>query len=363
VDRDVRVDPGRSTDVAVGFVATAFRFGAGAARVAALPGRVFVRSFFVAPLLRGAGDALASSGKRAQGEARRRTEAAAAELLAAPETARTVDRALAGPVPAALSDETIDRIARRLLESAAFEQLVRDAADSKVAHDLVEDALQSPELQRAVEEVLAGPAVRNALGRETRTLWDDVTVRLREATGRLDDRLERAAHRALRRSLPDVAVGAGRRYAGLASRAAGFTVDAALTHVTVLVVGALVGIVGWLLGVSAPGWLVASLAGAGWAVFVGSYFVFFWATAGQTPGMRVVGVRVVDTSGRVVNARRGLVRLIGAVFALVPFGAGFVPVVLDSRRRALPDYLARTVVVRTEHQFAVSEQAMPSARR
>jgi len=36
------------------------------------------------------------------------------------------------------------------------------------------------------------------------------------------------------------------------------------------------------------------------------------------------------------------------VLAVAPLGAGFVPVLFDDRRRALPDYLARTVVVRDD---------------
>jgi hypothetical protein len=37
--------------------------------------------------------------------------------------------------------------------------------------------------------------------------------------------------------------------------------------------------------------------------------------------------------------------VVGLVLAIIPLGAGFLPVLVDSRRRSLPDYLARTTVV------------------
>jgi uncharacterized RDD family membrane protein YckC len=346
VHRDVRPESGRSADVAVGLVVTATRLSAGAVRTLTLPARLLARSFLLEPVVRSATDELASSGRQAEARARRRAETAAAELLAAPETARTLDRALAGPLPAALDDEAIERLARRLLDSPAFERVVRDAAESRVVHDLVDDAVRSDELQRAVEEVLSGAGVRNALRRETRTLRDEVAERVRAAAVRLDDRLERPAHRALRvgERGGTLAVGAP-RYAGLAGRGVGFTADAAVTHLALLVVGSLVGLLGWLLGVDAPAWLLGALAGAGWALFVGGYFAFFWTVAGQTPGMRLVALRVVGPTGGPPSAGRSLLRFAGLMLAIAPLGAGFIPVLFDSRRRALQDFVARTVVV------------------
>jgi uncharacterized RDD family membrane protein YckC len=37
--------------------------------------------------------------------------------------------------------------------------------------------------------------------------------------------------------------------------------------------------------------------------------------------------------------------VIGLGLAIIPFFAGFIPVLFDHRRRGLPDYLAGTVVV------------------
>jgi uncharacterized RDD family membrane protein YckC len=339
--------PTRATHVAVGMAATGFRLGAGAGRLILLPGRLFVRSPLVAPVVRRGARGLASAGREAEAAGGRRLEAAAGRIVEAPATARAVDRALAGPMPQPLGDETIERLARRVIESPAFERILRDAAQSRLARELVDETLHSAMLQQAVEEVLTGPGVRRALAKETRTLGDEAAANARLGARRLDDSLERGARRAARRPprTADEQVVA-EHHAGLASRGAAFLADAGITQGAALVLGALVGVLGWLLGVDGPGWLVALLAGAGWTVAVGAYYVFFWTVTGQTPGMRLLAVRVTERNGGRLRARRSLLRLAASLLALAPLGAGFVPVLFDGRRRALQDYVARTVVVR-----------------
>jgi len=62
--------------------------------------------------------------------------------------------------------------------------------------------------------------------------------------------------------------------------------------------------------------------------------------------MRLMGVRVLSTrhDGR-LNVWQALLRTIGLALAIIPCFLGFVPALFDRRRRALPDYLAGTVVV------------------
>ena len=83
---------------------------------------------------------------------------------------------------------------------------------------------------------------------------------------------------------------------------------------------------------------------------VGVYFVLFWSTAGQTPGMRLLHVRVRRPGGETPSIARSLVRLVGLVLAIVPLFAGFLPVLFTDRRRGLPDFLAGTVVVYEDPQ-------------
>jgi uncharacterized RDD family membrane protein YckC len=61
--------------------------------------------------------------------------------------------------------------------------------------------------------------------------------------------------------------------------------------------------------------------------------------------MRLLRLRVLGPSGRAPSLGRSLVRVLGLVLAIVPLFAGFVPVLFTERRRALPDYLAGTVVL------------------
>jgi uncharacterized RDD family membrane protein YckC len=78
---------------------------------------------------------------------------------------------------------------------------------------------------------------------------------------------------------------------------------------------------------------------------VGTYFVLFWSTAGQTPGMRLMGLRVLTSGGTYPGVIRSLVRVIGLGLAIVPLFLGFLPVLVDRRRRGLHDLVAGTVVL------------------
>ena len=134
-------------------------------------------------------------------------------------------------------------------------------------------------------------------------------------------------------------------YGGIATRGIALTVDAAIANGLYILGAALLGLIGSLVGDLHPKWLVALLAAAGWALTVGGYFVLFWTTTGQTPGMRLMRLRVVTYKGERVHFVRALIRLGGLLLAIIPLFAGFLPVLVDERRRALQDFLARTVVV------------------
>jgi uncharacterized RDD family membrane protein YckC len=137
-------------------------------------------------------------------------------------------------------------------------------------------------------------------------------------------------------------------YAGIATRGIALAVDAAIANGIVLLIAALLALVSSLVGDLRPQWLAAALAAAGWAIAVGGYFVMFWSTTGQTPGMRLMRLRVTTPTGEPVHLARALLRLLGLVLAIIPLFAGFLPVLVDPRRRALQDFLAHTVVLHVE---------------
>jgi uncharacterized RDD family membrane protein YckC len=144
-------------------------------------------------------------------------------------------------------------------------------------------------------------------------------------------------------------------YAGVATRGVALAIDCALSQGIFVVGAALAGLVGSLVGEVRPGWIVPTALTVGWAVTVATYFVAFWTTTGQTPGMRLMHVRVVARDGTLLRPGRALVRLAGLLLAIVPLFAGFLPALVDDRRRALPDLLAATVVVYADIQVTAAD--------
>jgi uncharacterized RDD family membrane protein YckC len=134
---------------------------------------------------------------------------------------------------------------------------------------------------------------------------------------------------------------------GLVTRAAAFALDAAIVNGAVLIAS---GLVAALISAISPGDESAStpvvvLGTAVWIAAGATYLVAFWALAGQTPGMRFLGIRVDADGNRGIGARRALRRLVGLVLAVIPFGAGLLGIVLSDRRRGFHDRFARTEVL------------------
>ena len=61
--------------------------------------------------------------------------------------------------------------------------------------------------------------------------------------------------------------------------------------------------------------------------------------------MSLLRLRLVDAGGGAPGFGRSLLRLVGALAAVAFVFVGFLPVLVDDRRRALQDFLARTVVI------------------
>jgi len=77
-----------------------------------------------------------------------------------------------------------------------------------------------------------------------------------------------------------------------------------------------------------------------------SYFPFFWARTGQTPGMRIFGLRVVrDADGGKINGATAVIRLFGLWISFIVFYLGIIWILVDKRRRGWQDLLAGTVVI------------------
>jgi uncharacterized RDD family membrane protein YckC len=133
--------------------------------------------------------------------------------------------------------------------------------------------------------------------------------------------------------------------AGLGSRGAAALVDTAIQTGALLVVGA--GVLGAvLLNLRTLALAVGVLALA--LVTLGYFIVFEIVWNGQTPGKRLVGVRVIRESGYPIQPAdavvRNLVRIVDGLPAL--YAAGVITMLLNGRSKRLGDFAAGTIVVR-----------------
>lgn len=134
-------------------------------------------------------------------------------------------------------------------------------------------------------------------------------------------------------------------YAGLVTRAIAIAIDLGIANLLAVVTLAVLGVIRSALGFSGSVELAGILAGAlGWFVWLGVYFSTFWTITGQTPGDRLLGIRVVSESGGAVKFRYAVLRFFAMVLCAIPLGAGFIPVLFDDRRRGYHDRAAGTVV-------------------
>jgi uncharacterized RDD family membrane protein YckC len=103
--------------------------------------------------------------------------------------------------------------------------------------------------------------------------------------------------------------------------------------------------------------LVPTLSrGIGYALWATLNFVLSWgyhvyfetARGGQSPGKRLLGLRVVDGRGLPLAVEQSFVRNVVRVLDLAPlfYGVGAVAMVADRHRRRLGDLAADTMVVR-----------------
>ncbi|MER3430940.1 MAG: hypothetical protein C4324_07860 [Blastocatellia bacterium] len=101
-----------------------------------------------------------------------------------------------------------------------------------------------------------------------------------------------------------------------------------------------------------PNWLIATMIFLLFIIFVG-YFIFFeWFWSGQTPGKRLMKLRVIREDGRPVTlweaAARNLLRGFDAMpgFIVPIYSVGLISAFASRRDQRIGDLFAGTVVVR-----------------
>ena len=101
-----------------------------------------------------------------------------------------------------------------------------------------------------------------------------------------------------------------------------------------------------------PKWTIAILIIVLFLIFAG-YFVFFeWVWNGQTPGKRLMKLRVIREDGRPITFWEALARNLLRIFDMIPgfilpvYSVGLIVIFMSRRDQRIGDMFAGTVVVR-----------------
>jgi uncharacterized RDD family membrane protein YckC len=133
-------------------------------------------------------------------------------------------------------------------------------------------------------------------------------------------------------------------YVGLATRVISWAVDFLLINLAAIITGLGAQLIASIFPITKnlkP--LLLAIAGGAYVVWAAAYFVVFWSMSGQTPGSRLMQVRLVTPGGGRVKPVRALVRWIAMNVAMLPLPWGYVPILF--KRLGFPDWLAHTRVI------------------
>lgn len=268
-------------------------------------------------------------------------EEAIVRALESPAVERALIRVLEGPA----AEDAVHRV----LSSPAVERALLDAIDSELVDKVWDKLLESEKAQKLVERVAEAPEVRAAVAAQGVGLVEDLGRQVRRIANHLDNAAEALARRLTARPQREVPSD----NAGLVTRGIALAIDAAVLNAAFVAVSALVALAASALFPDAEGPSGPAIAVGGfvWFAMVGAYMMFFWTLAGQTPGMRFLGIRVEDFDGTPrLHARTAFRRLVGIGLSVLTLGIGFAVVLFSDRRRGLHDRLSRTEVILVDRQ-------------
>jgi uncharacterized RDD family membrane protein YckC len=144
--------------------------------------------------------------------------------------------------------------------------------------------------------------------------------------------------------------------AGVGSRFLAVSIDTLLQILIGLLILAAVSGTWSLIGDAGRGrgaWFLAALVITVFLLFYGYFMAFeaFWH--GQTPGKRLIGLRVLSVTGRPARLHEAILRNLVRVIDQIPliYAIGIVTMLVSSRHQRLGDLAAGTVVV---HEKALS---------
>jgi len=240
-------------------------------------------------------------------------------------------------------DGKLLKVLERVVGSADVEEAVTTALDSQATDRIWAEILASNQAQTLVERIADAPEVRAAIAQQGLGLLGDIGLQVRRLTRPLDRGLERLARALLRRPPRTVPT----EYAGLVTRSLAGAVDAflmvgGLALLSGVIAALKTAVFGPGDGLSATAAVIA--AALSW-VLAGTILVSFWALAGQTPGMAFLNIRLDFEGERRIGFERAVRRLLGLLAALIPFGVGYLAMLVQDERRGWQDLIADTTVI------------------
>lgn len=136
------------------------------------------------------------------------------------------------------------------------------------------------------------------------------------------------------------------RYAGAVSRLLAYGADLVIANTAFVATLALLSfaidaVTPWSLDVDNDHLLVAVTGLAWWGFYLGSS----WALFARTPGMSLLGLRIVRADGSDLDTRHAVIRLIAFPLGFLTLGLGFLGIVFGRSRQAIYDRIARTAVI------------------
>ena len=270
-------------------------------------------------------------------------EIATEEAIVSAVESEAVERALARVLEGPVLDEAV----QSALESAAIKKALIEALDSELVDEVWRRLLASQQTQQLVERIAEAPEVRAAIASQGVGLLGDIGRQIAKVARDLDDAVERVLRRVFhrrRRPLPT-------NRAGAVSRGLAMLIDAVFVNLSFTVLAGALTLVATIFGgdgTNVPRGAVAAGSFI-WLVVVGTYLAGFWWLAGQTPGMRFLGIRL---NVRRLPFGRAIRRLIGLGLSIVTFGIGFLGIVFGEGRRGWADRMGDTEVIYDERRPA-----------
>jgi uncharacterized RDD family membrane protein YckC len=217
--------------------------------------------------------------------------------------------------------------------------------DSELVDEVWRRLLASDQAQQLVERIAEAPEVRAAISAQGVGLLEDIGRTVGRLTRRLDDSFERIVRRIFFRRRRAVASD----QAGAVSRALAMAIDAVIVNLSFTALVAIATLIDNAFGGNGKGVSSVTIAvgSTAWLSLGALYLIGFWSLAGQTPGMRFVGIRLSEER---LPPRRSIKRLIGFGLSVLTFGIGFLGIVFGERRRAWEDRFSNVEVVYDERR-------------